>query len=276
MMEQANHEIDFFFREGENNVLMVFLSGFGGTCAYLDYKHIIDCIPDYIGILALDRFGYGKSTHSIEDRTLSNTSSEIDSVLIKLKLIEKTIIFVTHSLSGIYILDYINRYERTIIGLIFIEPTTRYSIEQLPHLREEIIFNSKLVQYLRQNTDLDLFSIIPLEVDVNPHLKEAEKKEYIFRLKSNFLNVTLTNEINESEKNIVEASNYIISDSVPVLLFTRECREVEYNNSNYLNSHNSSRIVSYSNGTHHIHWSNGKEVINEIKQFLENLLNCWL
>lgn len=102
----------------KKNKTIILLPGFATPSPVIDFSELIDELSNDFYVVTIEPFGYGLSDDTMTERTLENINQEIHAVIETLNL--NDYVLMGHSISGIYTLDYMNRYSdevSTFIGI---------------------------------------------------------------------------------------------------------------------------------------------------------------
>lgn len=104
---------------GTGSETVVLLPGFLTGSPVIDFTQLTTELAKKYQVVVIEPFGYGLSESTEKERTLEAISTEIHQVLGKLKINRYTL--MGHSISGIYTLDYINRYPDEVAAFVGID-----------------------------------------------------------------------------------------------------------------------------------------------------------
>lgn len=107
-----------FVKKGSGGPTIVFQSGLGGD--YKIWEQIQDSLSQYTTTISYDRAGLQWSEDAGEIKTLSNITSELETLLNKTNC-PKPYILVGHSLAGITLRPFIKKHKDDISGIVFID-----------------------------------------------------------------------------------------------------------------------------------------------------------
>jgi 2-hydroxy-6-oxonona-2,4-dienedioate hydrolase len=105
--------------QGSGEETIVLLPGHGTASPALDFKPLIDELTPYYKVVAVEPFGYGLSDLTDKERTTDNIVSELHEVLQQLGI--DRFILMGHSITGIYGLDYVNKYPNEVTAFAGID-----------------------------------------------------------------------------------------------------------------------------------------------------------
>ena len=105
--------------QGKGEETVVLLPGYGTPAPALDFKPLIDELSPFYKVVVIEPFGYGLSDVTEKERTTENIVSEIHEALQQLNITHYTL--MGHSISGIYGLDYVNKYPNEVNAFVGID-----------------------------------------------------------------------------------------------------------------------------------------------------------
>ncbi len=248
--------INYFYKkakEGQKNI--IFLPSFGGDSTYLNFKNLIDKVDDKYGILAVDTIGYGKSIDQNMNRNVSNIIKNYSDIIEYLNV--DNIIIIGHSMGAIYSL-FLAEINIDIKQIILIEP---------PHIgikNELVAENNNFIEQVKNIKELiNSGDVVPSDFldSTNPKNSKEHRDLNSQILFDGFGNKSILSEA-ENTIDIINESSEIISDNLlsNIILICTDTRKDEYKNSQFKNS----KEVHSIKGTHYLHWSNEKELLNII------------
>jgi pimeloyl-ACP methyl ester carboxylesterase len=105
--------------QGEGEETVVLLPGYGTAAPALDFEMLVKELSPYYKVIVIEPFGYGLSDVTEKERILENMVNEIHEALQSLNI--DRYILMGHSISGIYGLDYVNKYENEVSAFVGID-----------------------------------------------------------------------------------------------------------------------------------------------------------
>ena len=123
----------------ENNQVVIIDPGYGTTAPGLDFMPLMDELSQTYHVIAIEPFGYGDSDTIGSPRTVENITDELHQVIQKLGYTKY--IFCSHSISGVYSLYYLDKYQDEVTGFIGMDTSVPNQLEYtgntfLPILRK--------------------------------------------------------------------------------------------------------------------------------------------
>lgn len=104
---------------GKGNKTIVLLPGYMTSAPIIDFKPLIDELEKNYRVVAVEPFGYGLSDDTDKERSVENLTEELHEVLAKQGITKYTL--MGHSISGVYSLEYINKYRTEVEAFIGID-----------------------------------------------------------------------------------------------------------------------------------------------------------
>ena len=101
---------------------LVLLPGFGDLSQYYSHYYLIQSLAEHYRVTVIEPFGRGWSEVTDSPRNLTNLNHEIHQALTQLDVTHY--VMVAHSISGLYALDYVARFQGEVRGIIGIDSST--------------------------------------------------------------------------------------------------------------------------------------------------------
>ncbi|WEG73062.1 alpha/beta fold hydrolase [Vagococcus intermedius] len=108
--------------EGQGRETILLLPGQGTASPYLDFKPLINQLKKDYRVVTMEPFGYGLSSQTKRQRSVSNYVEEIQAVVRQLNL--KHYKLMGHSIAGLYAINYAQIYPKEMTGFIGIDSST--------------------------------------------------------------------------------------------------------------------------------------------------------
>lgn len=123
----------------ENNQVVIIDPGYGTTAPGLGFMPLMDELFQTYHVIAIEPFGYGDSDTIGTPRTVENITDELHQVIQKLGYTKY--ILCSHSISGVYSLYYLDKYQDEVTGFIGVDTSVPNQLEYtgntfLPILRK--------------------------------------------------------------------------------------------------------------------------------------------
>ena len=203
------------FIQGEGEETIVLLPGFGTASPALDFKPLISELAPYYKVVVVEPFGYGLSDQTERERSTANIVSEIHEALQSLHI--DRYILMGHSISGIYSLNYVNKYEDEVSAYVGLDTSVPAISEQKVEASE--IVPIKWYRYLG-------FPRLQLKMSDDPYAglpyDEQTKDQLNILIQKNMFNSTQLNEIVSMYSNFKAAEQLTFPVDLPVLFFVQK------------------------------------------------------
>ena len=220
-VEGKNMRIVMYGNMNENGVnfadmtktTLVMLPALGVPSPHLYFKPLAQSLEQDFNIVIVEPFGYGLSDLAETDRTVSNINREINAALEILGIRE--CVLLTHSISGVYGLEFTQTYPEKVKGFIAIDNTV-YDKELADAMAMEKEYMLKGIdEFQKLRKSFSSIEEFQLELERNPEqygavlpeitgytYSESDKSEYIkaYSLSSN---ETIRNEVNNMDQNLL-------------------------------------------------------------------------
>ncbi|MEC0125016.1 alpha/beta hydrolase [Paenibacillus pabuli] len=200
--------------QGKGGETVVILPGFGTAAPVLDFKPLISELSPYYKVVVVEPFGYGLSDQTEKERSTANIVSEIHEALQSLHI--DRYILMGHSISGIYSLDYVNKYENEVRAFVGLDSS-------VPALSEQKVDSSD-TQPIKWFRNLG-FARVQLKLSADPYdglpYDEETKEQLNIMIRKNMYNTTQLNEAESMYSNFKAAERLTFPPNLPVLFFVQ-------------------------------------------------------
>lgn len=201
--------------QGEGQETIVLLPGFGTASPALDFKPLISELFPYYKVVVIEPFGYGLSDQTEKERSTANIVSEIHDALQSLHI--NRYILMGHSISGIYSLDYVNKYSNEVSAFVGLDSS-------VPAISEQKIDSSD-TQPIKWFRNLG-FARVQLKLSADPYdglpYDEQTKEQLNILIRKNMYNTTQLNEAESMYSNFKSAEQLTFPVNLPVLFFIQK------------------------------------------------------
>lgn len=252
--------------QGKGEETVVLLPGYGTAAPALDFKPLLEELSPYYKVVAIEPFGYGLSDETEKERTTENIVSEIHEALQSLKI--ERYILMGHSITGIYGIDYVNKYPNEVSAFVGIDSSvsTQGGMDvEFPITMFKFLKKSGLVR-LALKLGSDPYAGLP-------HDDETKEQMRMITLK-NVYNSSVMNEMENIYPNFVAAQKLTFPKNLPLLLF------VQSNNADrpdWLSLHKEQakesmygKVVPLE-GDHYLHHTRSKEIAENFREYMKEM-----
>ncbi|WP_206700985.1 alpha/beta hydrolase [Lysinibacillus sphaericus] len=253
------------FIQGEGEEIVVLLPGYGTAAPGLDFQPLVDELSPFYKVVVVEPFGYGLSDLTEKERSSENIVSEVHEALQQLHI--ERYILVGHSISGLYGLDYVNKYPNEVSAFVGLDSS-------VPTISEKKIGASIIttIKFLKQSGLARLQ--VKLGDDPYAELSYDEKtKEQLRMLQhKNLYNSTQLNEAEIMYENFKAAENLSFPKDLPVIFFIQANHPVtdrwvpehqrQIKNSVY------GQVVTF-DGDHYLYRAQAKEIVDSLREFMK-------
>jgi len=126
--EVRDHKIHYI-KNGTRSPTVVFDAGLGE--GLFSWSKVQNKISKYTGTISYDRSGIMWSERGANPKNSNEITADLHELLIKVKA-QKPYIIVAHSLSGLTLRKYISKYNKDILGVIFVDVSHPDQINRFP------------------------------------------------------------------------------------------------------------------------------------------------
>ena len=262
--------INYTFYDSSSDKVAVILPGFGCSSAHYEFDALAEDLKDEYKLVIVDPLGVGLSDETSRERTSENYCEELHGLMSYLGYDHYTLI--GHSISGLYALDYTNRYTDEVEAFIGIDASVPHQIDICPKelLPENQYKTYKNMKYLLINTGVYRL-ITELSFDKTleqiPTISGSDRKKSLAMFCTQILSDTQLREIYMLGDNAKACYDETFPESVPVLylLSKNTCDEMpgwESIHSDLITNPDSKIVIL--DGGHYLHLENRSAVIREI------------
>lgn len=252
---------------GDGEQTLVLLSGYGTAAPTLDFAPLIEELRPHYTVVVVERFGYGYSDLGVTDRTVENVSNELHDVLADLRVHEP--VLIAHSLSGIYALDYVNRFPGEVSALVTIDSSVPedFAVPADRSSWESALTTTGLVRWAITFDPAIATPAAPAGVYSDGEIEQIRLMNIW-----NHANPALIDENNRTAENFRAVRDLSYPTDLPVLAFLSQ--QLVDANEQWLPAHDlqlkrSGRSeLMVLNGGHYLHWTHSLEMAAAIRSFL--------
>jgi pimeloyl-ACP methyl ester carboxylesterase len=248
---------------GKGDKTIVLLPGFMTVAPVIDFKPLIDELEKDYRVVAVEPFGYGLSDDTDKERSVENITEEIHEVLAKQGITKYTL--MGHSISGVYSLEYINKYRDEVEAIIGIDSS-------LPSQGHDGENPAEAMSLLRKS------GIYRLLVSSNPAMLNTPavgdklSEQYKYLALRNMGSEATVNEGKAILENFKKVATIQLPKELPVLYFL--ATDSVNPDENWLKIHqdmvkNSEKsAVKVIEGGHYLHHTQSKQLAEDTLSFL--------
>ncbi|ANY66211.1 alpha/beta hydrolase [Paenibacillus sp. BIHB 4019] len=250
--------------QGDGEETIVLLPGYGTAAPALDFKPLIDELSPSYKVVAVEPFGYGLSDGTDKERTTENIVNELHEALQALNI--DRYILMGHSITGIYGIDYANKYTNEVTAFVGIDS----SVPTQPGM--DVKFPLKTFGFLKQSGLLRL--IVKTGSDPYeglPYDEETREQLTMLSLK-NSNSPTMLNEMKNISANFKAAEHLTFPKELPIIFFIQSNNEdiptwIPLHEEQIKDSVHG-KVMTFEGG-HYLHHTRSKEIAENLKVFME-------
>ncbi|MEY9094860.1 alpha/beta fold hydrolase [Paenibacillus sp. RC84] len=255
--------------QGQGEETVVLLPGLGTGTPALDFKPLVEELSPFYKVVVVEPFGYGLSDGTDKERSTENIVSEIHEALQRLNI--DRYILMGHSISGIYALNYVNKYEHEVSAFAGIDSSAP---KQYGNKVVESPIPSSVITLLKESglgrlimkLSADPYAALPVDDETKEQMRILSYK--------NFRNPTIVNEIENRSPNFKAAENLTFPKNLPVIFFLQPdsaalegwstLHEEQVKDSVH------GKVMTFE-GTHYLHHTQSKEIAENFRAFMEGI-----
>lgn len=247
--------------QGQGEETVVLLPGYATGSPGIDFMPLVEELSPFYKVVVIEPFGYGLSDVSEKERSIENIVDEIHEGLQQLNI--DRYILMGHSISGIYGLEYVNKYENEVSAFVGIDssfpsqPVDEFPSESYEQLRKSGFF--RLIMKLTPD------ELVPPEVD-----DETREQLRMISLK-NVMNPNIISEGENMEKNFRVAQDLKFPINLPVYFFlaanTTDVEGWEVNHEEQIKDSVYGEMMTFEGG-HYLHHTKSKEIVENFRRLM--------
>lgn len=250
--------------QGEGKQTIVLLPGFGTASPALDFKPLIEQLSSNYKVVVIEPFGYGLSDITDKPRTVDNITNEIHEALQQLKI--SKYILMGHSISGIYGLDYVNKYPNEVTAFAGIDTS-------FPTQPTEVM-DTESVSLLQKSGFYRLLVKLNPALIMTPDVDEATKQQIKMITLKNTMNPDIVSEAQLLPTNFKAVQGLQFPKNLPVIFFlvqndSEDKDWIPQHEEQIKNSVNG-KIVPLE-GTHYLHYTQSKPIADDLRSFMNSI-----
>ncbi len=255
------------FIQGEGEETIVLLPGYGTAAPALDFKPLIDELSPFYKVVVIEPFGYGLSDLTEKERSTENIVSEVHEALQQLQI--ERYILMGHSISGLYGLDYVNKYPDEVSAFVGLDSS-------VPTISEKKI-DSSIIRTIKLLKKSGLARLqVKLSDDPYAELPYDEKtKEQLKILKhKNMYNPSQLNEAEMMYENFKAAKNLSFPKNLPVIFFIQANHPVT---DRWVPEHQKQikdsvhgKVMTFE-GDHYLYRTKAQEIVENFRAYMDQI-----
>lgn len=255
------------FIQGEGEETVVLLPGYGTAAPSLDFKFLVDELSPFYKVVVIEPFGYGLSDLTEKERSTENIVSEIHEALQRLHI--ERYILMGHSISGLYGLDYVNKYPEEVSAFVGLDSSVPTISEK--KIDSSIIRTIKLLKKsglarLQVKLGDDPYAVLPYDDKTKEQLRILKHK--------NMYNPSQLNEAEMMYENFKAAENRSFPKNLPVIFFIQENHPVT---DRWIPEHKkqiedsiNGKVMTFE-GDHYLYRTKAKEIVEGFREFMKEV-----
>ena len=255
------------FIQGEGEETIVLLPGYGTVAPALDFKPLIDELSPFYKVVVIEPFGYGLSDLTEKERSTENIVSEIHEALQQLQI--ERYILMGHSISGLYGLDYVNKYPDEVSAFVGLDSSVPTISEK--KIDSSIIRTIKLLKKsglarLQVKLSDDPYAELPYDETTKEQLKILKHK--------NMYNPSQLNEAEMMYENFKAAKNLSFPKNLPVIFFIQANHPVT---DRWVPEHQKQikdsvhgKVMTFE-GDHYLYRTKAQEIVENFRAYMDQI-----
>ncbi|OBY81535.1 alpha/beta hydrolase [Paenibacillus sp. KS1] len=250
--------------QGDGKETIVLLPGYGTAAPALDFKLLIDELSPNYKVVAVEPFGYGLSDGTEKDRTTENIVSEVHEALQQLNI--NRYMLMGHSITGIYGIDYVNKYPNEVIAFVGIDS----SVPTQPGV--DVKFPLKTFAFLKKSG----LQRLAVKFGGSPYGELAFDDRTVEQMtmlsNKNSNSSTMLNEMDHISSNFKGAQGLTFRKDLPLLLFVQADNQgvpgwIPLHEGQIKDSVHGKVVIM--EGSHYLHHTKFKEIAENVRTFMK-------
>ncbi|MGM1047369.1 MAG: alpha/beta fold hydrolase [Bacillota bacterium] len=250
--------------QGDGKETIVLLPGYGTAAPALDFKLLIDELSPYYKVVAVEPFGYGLSDGTEKERTTENIVSEVHEALQQLNI--NRYMLMGHSITGIYGIDYVNKYPNEVTAFVGIDS----SVPTQPGM--DVKFPLKTFAFLKKSG----LQRLAVKFGGDPYAGLAFDDRTVEQMKmlsnKNSNSSTMLNEMDHISSNFKGAQGLTFPIDLPLLLFVQADNQgvagwIPLHEGQIKDSVHGKVVLM--EGSHYLHHTKFKEIAEDVRTFIK-------
>ncbi|GIP00466.1 alpha/beta hydrolase [Paenibacillus lautus] len=249
--------------QGEGKETIVLLPGYGTAAPALDFKMLIDELSPYYKVVAVEPFGYGLSDGTEKERTTENIVSEVHEALQQLNI--NKYILMGHSITGIYGIDYVNKFPNEVTAFVGIDSSvpTQPGMDVKFPLKTFAFLKKSGLQRLAVKFGSDPYTGLPFDDHTVEQMKMLSNR--------NSNSSTMLNEMDHISSNFKGAQGLTFPKDLPLLLLIQANNEsvkgwIPLHEGQIKDSVHGKVITM--DGSHYLHHTQFKKIAEDVRAFM--------
>ena len=251
---------------GNGEETVVLLPGYGTAAPGIDFKPLVDELSPFYRVVVIEPFGYGLSDITEKERSIENIVSEVHECLQQLNI--DRYILMGHSISGIYSLDYVNKYKNEVSAFVGIDSSVpaQGAGEELPTAALKSLKQSGIFRLL--------VKLAPDQIITPPGVDDETKEQNRMITLKNMMNPNIISEAEHFPSNFNAAETLKFPKDLPVMFFlVKDNSDVEgwealHEEQIKDSLHGKMMLLE---GDHYLHHTRSKEIAENFRSFMSEI-----
>lgn len=252
---------------GNGNENIVLLPGFMTGAPNIDFTQLREELEKNYKVIIVEPLGYGMSDDTKKPRTVENINEELHEALEKININKYNL--MGHSISGVYLLDYINKYPSEVTSFIGIDSS-------LPSQGNADDNKENIIRFLSKSGLFRLLGKVDESLFNMPTLSTEEKEQFKYIYLRSIGSNAMTDEGNRMPENFENTIDLKYPKNFPVLYFlASESTESDLNwekiHQDAIKDNPNGQIKTLEGG-HYLHHTKYKEISSEVDSFFKIII----
>ncbi len=261
------------YTKGEGEIAFVFITGSGTPLAYSDFYLLQDELSHFGQTISFDHAGSGWSTPTTSVRTIDNLNQELSAVIDALAP-GKPIVLLCHSLGSLEAIHYAQVFPEKVKGIVFFDSGSPELYSKYSEFGAFMLNRSLgAIRTIGLNRILgESGLLLPMYGEnlrnhqLPREVKKLDKLMY-YKLVGNPSSLNTIKHINENAKTVLAGDKL---RNTPILVLSSDNGSKWNDDQLKLAAWSTNnKQVKIKGGEHYIYWSNVKEVLSCIKEYIE-------
>lgn len=272
-MDVGGHTMIYDIKGEQNDKTIVILPGFGSTSPVIEFEPLAERLSENYKVVTLEPLGYGFSEETDAERSVENVVLELRTCVAKLGITKYYL--MAHSYGGVYSLEWCNKYEDEVMGVIGIDMSVPKQDKLIPMI--PLLYVSTYLERTMNFLGIERIQTVvaPSSVlccDPNYKYSDEEMETMKFLTLNVACNSTVRHELDETPDTMKYIQDKKFPVGIPVLnlVSSENCKSMdgwEQLHKDVIMNRGKSEVVVV-DGSHYLHFDNPDAIIEKVNEWV--------